>query len=312
MNHTQIERDLKSLLNHSEIKFYEPLKKYTYTRTGGPADIHITVHDIEDASRVLQYSHKNGIPVTYLGNGSNIIIRDGGIRGIVLNLLELDDLHESENVITAGSGRAIIDVSNYARDLSLSGLEFACGIPGSVGGAVYMNAGAYGGEVKDCLLEVTVLDETGERTVLSNADLGLDYRKSVVQDNGYVVVEAKFKLEPGEIADIERSMADLTERRETKQPLEFPSCGSVFQRPPGNFAGKLIQEAGLQGYRIGGVEVSKKHAGFMVNVDQGTAGDYEALIEYVQDTVNHRFGVQLNREVRIIGEPLHRRSERQI
>lgn len=305
MNHTRIEQDLKALLAHSEIKFYEPLKKYTYTRTGGPADIHITVHDIEDASRVLQYSYTHNIPVTYLGNGSNIIIRDGGIRGIVLNLLELNDLHEKDNIITAGSGCAIIDVSNYARDLSLSGLEFACGIPGSVGGAVYMNAGAYGGEVKDCLLEVTVLDETGKKIILSNADLGLDYRKSVVQDNGYVVIEAKFKLEPAELADIEESMADLTERRETKQPLEFPSCGSVFQRPPGNFAGKLIQEAGLQGYRIGGVEVSRKHAGFMVNVDHGTAGDYEALIEHVQDIVHHKFGVQLNREVRIIGEPLY-------
>ncbi|WP_370637561.1 UDP-N-acetylmuramate dehydrogenase [Salinicoccus sp. ID82-1] len=308
VNHTQIERDLKALLDHSEIKLYEPLKKYTYTRTGGPADIHITVHDIEDASRVLEYSHENDIPVTYLGNGSNIIIRDGGIRGIVLNLLELDDLSESDNIITAGSGRAIIDVSNYARDLSLSGLEFACGIPGSVGGAVYMNAGAYGGEIKDCLLEVTVLDETGKKIVLSNADLGLDYRKSIVQENGYVVVEAKFELEPGDIADIESSMADLTERRETKQPLEFPSCGSVFQRPPGNFAGKLIQEAGLQGYRIGGVEVSRKHAGFMVNVDHGTAGDYEALIEHVQNTVNRQFGVELNREVRIIGDPLYRNS----
>ncbi|GAB3065905.1 UDP-N-acetylmuramate dehydrogenase [Salinicoccus sesuvii] len=304
MNHTQIEQDLKALLNHSEIKFYEPLKKYTYTRTGGPADVHITVHDTEDASRVLQYSHKHSIPVTYLGNGSNIIIRDGGIRGIVLNLLELNDLKVIDDIITAGSGCAIIDVSNYAKDLSLSGLEFACGIPGSVGGAVYMNAGAYGGEVKDCLLEVTVLDSTGKRIVLSNADLALDYRSSAVQDNGYVVVEAKFKLEPGKLSDIEESMADLTERRETKQPLEFPSCGSVFQRPPGNFAGKLIQEAGLQGHRIGGVEVSQKHAGFMVNVAQGTAGDYEALIEHVQDVVHHRFGVQLNREVRIIGEPL--------
>ena len=282
VNHTQIEEDLRSLLDHSEIKTYEPLKKYTYTRTGGPADFYITVYDIENASRVLQYSNENHIPVTYLGNGSNIIIRDGGVRGIVLNLLELNYLYESNGVITVGSGRAIIDVSNYARDLSLTGMEFACGIPGSVGGAVYMNAGAYGGEIKDCLTEVTVLDETGKRITLRNEELGLEYRKSMVQENDYAVVEAKFSLKPGELEDIQKMMDDLTERRSSKQPLEYPSCGSVFQRPPGNFAGKLIQEAGLQGHRIGGVEVSKKHAGFMVNVDGGTAGDYEALIEYVQ------------------------------
>ncbi|WP_342388511.1 UDP-N-acetylmuramate dehydrogenase [Salinicoccus bachuensis] len=311
VNHTQIEEDLRSLLDHSEIKTYEPLKNYTYTRTGGPADFYITVHDIEDASRVLQYSYENRIPVTYLGNGSNIIIRDGGIRGIVLNLLELNYLYESDDIVTVGSGRAIIDVSNYARDLSLTGMEFACGIPGSVGGAVYMNAGAYGGEIKDCLLEVTVLDETGERITLRNEELGLEYRKSMVQENDYAVVEAKFRLKPGKPEDIQKMMEDLTERRSSKQPLEYPSCGSVFQRPPGNFAGKLIQEAGLQGHRIGGVEVSKKHAGFMVNVDGGTAGDYEALIEYVQKKVYTLFGVTLNREVRIIGEPVYKRAERQ-
>lgn len=309
VNHTQIEEDLRSLLDHSEIKTYEPLKKYTYTETGGPADFYITVHDIEDASRVLQYSYSNNIPVTYLGNGSNIIIRDGGVRGIVLNLLELNYLFESDGIITVGSGRAIIDVSNYARDLSLTGMEFACGIPGSVGGAVYMNAGAYGGEIKDCLLEVTVLDETGRRITLRNDELGLEYRKSMVQENDYAVVEAKFRLKPGKLDEIQKMMDDLTERRSTKQPLEYPSCGSVFQRPPGNFAGKLIQEAGLQGYRIGGVEVSKKHAGFMVNVDGGTAGDYEALIEHVQKRVFNLFGVTLNREVRIIGEPAHKQVE---
>nr|WP_020007047.1 UDP-N-acetylmuramate dehydrogenase [Salinicoccus albus] len=310
MNKTQIETDLKSLLQNSDIKIYEPLSKYTYTETGGPADLYVTVNDIEDASRLLKYSHENDIPVTYLGNGSNIIIRDGGITGIVLNLLNLDYLTVENNIITSGSGRAIIEVSGMARDLSFSGLEFACGIPGSVGGAVYMNAGAYGGEIKDCLLEVTALDKAGNKLILKNEALDLGYRKSIVQQNGYVVVEAKFSMKQGNPDEIRAVMDDLTERRETKQPLEHPSCGSVFQRPPGNFAGKLIQEAGLQGYRVGGVEVSKKHAGFMVNIDSGTASDYEDLIIHVQDKVHQEFGVELNREVRIIGNHVYQRAAR--
>ncbi|WP_344704534.1 UDP-N-acetylmuramate dehydrogenase [Salinicoccus jeotgali] len=310
MDYKKIAENLSALLVKGTFKTDVPLKKHTYTETGGVADFYVTVYDFEEASRVLEYSYNNRIPVTYLGNGSNIIIRDGGIRGIVLNMLKLDYIEVDADVLTVGSGCAIIDASNFARDHSLSGLEFACGIPGSVGGAVYMNAGAYGGEVKDCLLEVTVLDESGKKIVLQNGELELGYRKSVVQQNDYVVVEAKFALSTGNKGDIQAVMDDLTERRERRQPLEYPSCGSVFQRPPGNFAGKLIQDAGLQGHRIGGVEVSKKHAGFMVNVDNGSASDYEELIKHVQDKVFNEFGVWLNREVRIIGEPVYRRSKR--
>lgn len=288
----------------------EPLKNYTYTETGGPADFYVTPRDFDDVSTLLNYCHDNHIPVTYLGNGSNIIIRDGGIRGIVLNLLELTHLTLEEEVISVGSGRAIIEVSRFARDNSLSGLEFACGIPGSVGGAVYMNAGAYGGEVKDCLLEATVATEKGDILTLTNEELELGYRRSNIQENHYVILEAKFRLVEGDIEDINAMMDDLTERRESKQPLEHPSCGSVFQRPPGNFAGKLIQDAGLQGHRIGGVEVSKKHAGFMVNVDNGTAGDYEELINFVQSTVKENYGIELDTEVRVIGEPVYKRADR--
>ena len=304
MNIKQTVTDLNHLLNHSTIKTNEPLNKYTYTETGGPADLYITVHDIDDAAAVIKYCHENHVPVTYLGNGSNIIIRDGGIRGVVLNVLELNTMSEENNIISAGSGCPIIDVSRYANELSLTGLEFACGIPGSVGGAIYMNAGAYGGEVKDCLLDVTVIDTSGNIFTLTTDELELDYRKSAIQENDYVVVEARFKMEHGSLEEITAMMDDLTNRRESKQPLEYPSCGSVFQRPPGNFAGKLIQDAGLQGYRVGGVEVSKKHAGFMVNVDRGTASDYETLISHVQDVIFEKFNVHLNREVRIIGEPL--------
>ena len=287
------------------VKIDEPLNKYTYTKTGGPADIYISVGNIEDTAKVIKYAKENNVPVTYLGNGSNIIIRDGGIRGIVVNLLKLNDITVTDDRLVAQSGAAIIDASEMALQHQLSGLEFACGIPGSVGGAVYMNAGAYGGEVKDCLSHVTAINEYGDIITLSLEELQLGYRTSRVQTEHLVVISAEFSLKKDKpYDDIKAIMDDLTERRESKQPLEYPSCGSVFQRPPGNFAGKLIQDSGLQGHRIGGVEVSKKHAGFMVNVDNGSASDYEALIDFVQAKVKELHGVTLHREVRIIGEKL--------
>lgn len=298
----QYENELKSLLPNSLIKVDEPLKNYTYTHTGGNADFYITVYTHEDAKNTLIFCKENDIPVTILGNGSNLIIRDGGIRGVVLNTLELKEITREGNTVYAGSGARIIDVSRFARDHSLSGLEFACGIPGSVGGAVYMNAGAYGGEIKDVLVEIIAVTPVGEIITVGKDDLHLGYRKSVVQENDYLVLQAIFELEESDQADIQSVMDELTHLRESKQPLELPSCGSVFQRPPGHFAGKLIQDSNLQGHRIGGVEVSKKHAGFMVNVDNGTGSDYEALIAHVQDVVFDKFNVKLEREVRIIGE----------
>ena len=307
MNNTQLDQELKKLLTSSVIKIDEPLYKYTYTETGGAADVYVEAGTVEDTAAVIAFANKNNIPVTYLGNGSNIIIRDGGIRGIVVSLLKLNDIRVVGRTLVAESGAAIIDASRLALQHELSGLEFACGIPGSVGGAVYMNAGAYGGEVKDCLIQVTAINESGDFVKLTLEELELGYRTSRVQTEHLVVVSADFELsEEKNYDEIKAVMDDLTEKRESKQPLEYPSCGSVFQRPPGNFAGKLIQDAGLQGYRIGGVEVSKKHAGFMVNVDGGTAGDYEALIEHVQNTIQDQFGVVLHREVRIIGDNLEK------
>ncbi|AVQ36811.1 UDP-N-acetylmuramate dehydrogenase [Staphylococcus kloosii] len=295
-------KELEALVPESIIKVDEPLKRYTYTETGGKADYYLTPTSNEHVQAILRFAYKNDIPVTYLGNGSNIIIREGGIRGIVISLLSLDHIEVSDNVIITGSGAAIIDVSRKARDNSLTGLEFACGIPGSIGGAVFMNAGAYGGEVKDCIDYALCVNEQGDLITLTTNELELDYRNSIVQKQNLVVLEASFSLTPGDKTEIQSKMDDLTERRESKQPLEYPSCGSVFQRPPGHFAGKLIQDSDLQGYRIGGVEVSTKHAGFMVNVDNGTATDYENLIHYVQQTVKANFDIELNPEVRIIGE----------
>ncbi len=295
-------QDLKSLIPEDIIKVNEPLKRYTYTETGGNADFYLSPTKNEDVQAIVRYAKEKDIPVTYLGNGSNIIIREGGIRGIVISLLSLNHINVSDDAIIAGSGSAIIDVSRAARDHVLTGLEFACGIPGSVGGAVYMNAGAYGGEIKDCIDYALCVNEEGDLIQFTNKELELDYRNSIVQKQHLVVLEAAFTLEPGKSDEIQAKMDDLTERRESKQPLEYPSCGSVFQRPPGHFAGKLIQDSDLQGYRVGGVEVSKKHAGFMVNVDNGTATDYEDLIHHVQKVVKEKFDVELHREVRIIGE----------
>ncbi|ADC88178.1 UDP-N-acetylenolpyruvoylglucosamine reductase [Staphylococcus lugdunensis] len=303
MSQEDILTDLQKLVPRDIIKINEPLKHYTYTKTGGNADFYLSPTKNEEVQAIVRYARQHDIPVTYLGNGSNIIIREGGIRGIVISLLSLNHIAVSDDAIIAGSGAAIIDVSKAARDHALTGLEFACGIPGSIGGAVYMNAGAYGGEVKDCIDYALCVNEQGDLLKFTNQELELDYRNSIVQQQHLVVLEAAFTLAPGQLDDIQAKMDDLTERRESKQPLEYPSCGSVFQRPPGHFAGKLIQDSNLQGHRIGGVEVSKKHAGFMVNVDNGTATDYENLIHHVQQVVKEKFDVELHREVRIIGDP---------
>ncbi|GGE83425.1 UDP-N-acetylmuramate dehydrogenase [Priestia taiwanensis] len=280
----------------------ESLSKYTYTHTGGNADLFVTPTSYEETQTVIRFAREHNVPVTLLGNGSNLIVRDGGIRGIVLSLVKLTDITVTDTTITAQSGAAIIDVSRMALHHTLTGLEFACGIPGSVGGALFMNAGAYGGEVADVLASVIVLTEDGELLNLKREELELEYRNSSIATNKYIALEATFKLAPGEHEVIKAKMDELTFLRESKQPLEYPSCGSVFKRPPGYFAGKLIQDSGLQGKIIGGAQVSTKHAGFIVNINNATAKDYTTLIKFVQDTVKEKFGVDLETEVKIIGE----------
>ncbi|HLQ70295.1 MAG TPA: UDP-N-acetylmuramate dehydrogenase, partial [Bacillota bacterium] len=223
-------------------------------------------------------------------------------RGIVLNLKQLDDIQVHGTKIVAQSGALIIHTSRKALDVNLTGLEFACGIPGSVGGALFMNAGAYGGEIKDVLESALVVDANGELHELRAEELDLEYRSSNIPENKYIVLEATFSLKEGIHEEIKALMDDLTFKRESKQPLEHPSCGSVFKRPPGYFAGKLIQDSDLQGKQIGGAQVSLKHAGFIVNINGATATEYIDLIHFVQDTVMEKFGVRLEREVKIIGE----------
>ncbi|SIR50348.1 UDP-N-acetylmuramate dehydrogenase [Domibacillus enclensis] len=279
-----------------------PLEQHTYTKTGGTADVFVKPKHIDDLQTIVHYAKNHQIPLTILGNGSNVLVRDKGLRGIVVALEYFDQIHVDGASITAGSGAKIIDVSRTALEYHLTGLEFACGIPGSVGGALVMNAGAYGGETSTVLKKATVLSHEGELITLGEDDFHFGYRKSVFTEKDYIILEAVFELKPGSYEEIKESMDTFTALRESKQPLEYPSCGSVFKRPTGYFAGKLIQDSGLQGTRIGGAEISTKHAGFIVNVDGASSSDYLQLIRHAQQTVLEKFGVQLETEVKIIGE----------
>ncbi|MBM7580672.1 UDP-N-acetylmuramate dehydrogenase [Jeotgalibacillus terrae] len=278
-----------------------PLKDYTYTKIGGNADYLAIPESIEELTKAVTFAKKNNLPWMVLGNGSNVLIQDGGIEGLVILTTSLTNMTIEHQLITVEAGAPIIDVSRTAHDHSLSGLEFACGIPGSVGGAVYMNAGAYGGEIKDVCTHVTVLTPEGEVKRLPAEEMAFDYRTSAIPDKNWIVLEAEFALEEGEQHVIKAKMDELTYLRESKQPLEYPSCGSVFKRPPGHFAGKLIQDSNLQGVQIGGAQVSLKHAGFIVNKGDATAKDYLNLVQHVQKTVKEKFGVDLEKEVRVIG-----------
>ena len=298
----EILKQIKEELAGIEILFNEPLKQYTYTKVGGAADYLTFPRNQYELKRIVTFANAQEIPWMVLGNSSNIIVRDGGIEGFVIMFDHFHDIRVNGYVIEAEAGAKLIDVTHVARYHSLTGFEFACGIPGSIGGAVYMNAGAYGGEIAHILQSCKVLTPEGEIKTLTVEELSFGYRHSKIQETGDVVISAKFALAPGNYDQIDQEMARLTHLREMKQPLEYPSCGSVFKRPVGHFAGQLISEAGLKGHRIGGVEVSEKHAGFMINVDHGTAKDYEDLIAHVIETVEKSAGVTLEREVRIIGK----------
>ncbi len=301
-NKETVYNELLNVMHSDNIKRDELLREHLYTKLGGKADFFLTPTTYEEVQSIVKLSNEVDVPFTLLGNGSNLIVKDGGIRGIVLHLTNFNEIKSNDQQIVAQSGAAIIDVSRRALAEKLSGLEFACGIPGTVGGALFMNAGAYGGEISDVLDYCYVVDREGNLVKRTAAELELDYRHSNISERGDIVLEATFSLKPSDYDEIKEVMDDLTYKRESKQPLEYPSCGSVFKRPPGYFAGKLIQDSELQGTNFGGAEVSTKHAGFIVNKDNATATNYISLIEHVQKTVKEKFGVDLEREVRIIGE----------
>lgn len=280
----------------------ESLSTYTNTKTGGKADFLAFPNSISEIQALVRYANEADLPITIIGNASNLIVKDGGIRGLVLILTEMKQVKVQSNQVVADAGASLIEVTKVAQHASLSGLEFAAGIPGSVGGAIFMNAGAYGGEISMVAESVQVLTPAGELKTMTQRDLHFSYRHSQVQDERDIVLNATFSLHDGDGQQIQAEMDDFNARRAAKQPLELPSCGSVFKRPTGYFAGKLIHDAGLQGYQFGGAQVSTKHAGFIVNVAHATASDYLAVIRHVQEVVLASEGVHLETEVRIIGE----------
>lgn len=294
--------EFKNQFPNLNIKENEPLSLYTYTKTGGPADMLVFPNSAEEVKDVVLWAKKENLPLTVLGNASNLIVKDSGIHGIVMILTEMKQIKIEKEKITVQSGARLIDTSYAAYEAELTGLEFACGIPGSIGGAVYMNAGAYDGEVSEVIESVTVLTRDGEVKTFDNQELEFSYRHSRIQEIQDIVLEVVFQLKKGHSVDIKERMDELTFLRESKQPLEYPSCGSVFKRPAGYFTGKLIQEAGLQGKIWGGAQISMKHAGFIVNINQATATDYIELIHHIQEVIFEKNGVKLVPEVRIIGE----------
>ena len=288
--------------DENDIKIDEKLSSYVNFKVGGPADILLIPKSKEQVIKSVEVCKENKIPFYLIGNGSNILVRDGGFRGVVISLKEVNTIIVDGDKIEAECGAMLKAVSDKAMENSLTGFEFACGIPGTIGGAVFMNAGAYDGQIAHVIESAEIIDEECNIVRLSNKDLDFGYRSSIVMKKGYTVLSAVFKLEKGQVKTIKELVDDLTNKRESKQPLEYPSAGSTFKRPTGYFAGKLIQDAGLKGYSIGGAAVSEKHSGFVINKGNATAKDITDLIKYIQDEVKRQFGVELHPEVRIIGE----------
>ncbi len=280
----------------------EPMKKHTTFRIGGPADFYVEPDETQ-LIKLLQIAKECNMPVTVVGNGSNLLVGDGGIRGLTVGIGKgLSKIEVSDNTITAGAGAILASAASKAADASLGGMEFAAGIPGSIGGAVVMNAGAYGGEIKDIIISATVLTTDGQAKEIQKEELELSYRHSCIPEKGYIVLGAKLALTPKPQDEIRAEMAQLREKRVEKQPLEYPSAGSTFKRPEGYFAGKLVMDAGLRGYSVGDAQVSEKHCGFVINKGNAAAADVLTLITDVQERVLEQFGVQLEPEVKMIGE----------
>ena len=294
---------LEEIVGKDKVKYNEKMSKYTTMKVGGPCDCIVFPDEISKIKEVIDFCKNENITFFVIGNGSNLLVKDEGIHGVVIKLghrfgkIEIDGEH-----ILAYAGATMPTLSQLAKKNSLKGLEFACGIPGTIGGGVKMNAGAYGSQISDILYEVTYMDEREEIKTIKNKDCSFGYRKSIFTINpNYVILSAKFKLERGNIDEIENKMKENSLARKTKQPLEYPNFGSVFKRPEGYFVGKLVDDAGLRGYKIGGAQVSTKHTGFIVNVDNATCKDVLDLIGYVQTTVYNKFNVKLTPEVIIIG-----------
>lgn len=300
---SEIRKMFCDLLGEDRVFTEEAMSQHTTFKIGGPADYFLMPDKGEDVGRVIKICKEKEIPYFILGNGSNLLVGDGGYRGAVIQIYRnMSSVTVEGNEITAQAGALLSAVAAAAKNASLTGFEFAGGIPGTIGGAVVMNAGAYGGEMKDVLTEVTVMNAEGDIFTLPTEELELGYRTSIIKTAGYIVLEAKIRLKEGDPEVIRETMKNLTIRRTTKQPLEYPSAGSTFKRPEGYFAGKLIMDSGLAGYQVGGAQVSEKHCGFVINAGGATARDVRTLMDNVRDIVYKKYGVTLEPEVKFLGE----------
>lgn len=298
-----IKQRFQEILEDNRILEAEPMSRHTTFRIGGPAELFVVPETVDEIAKIIAVCREEAAPYFVLGNGSNLLVSDKGYRGVVVQLYRsFGQITLEGNEIHAQAGALLSGIAAVARDASLTGFEFAGGIPGTLGGAVVMNAGAYGGEMKDVLKEVTVLTPEGEILTLQADQLQMGYRTSVIKEAGYIVLEAVISLEKGDQEAIRSRMQELAGMRSSKQPLSYPSAGSTFKRPEGYFAGKLIMDSGLRGYQVGGAQVSEKHCGFVINTGNATAKDVTTLMSDVQRIVMEKFGVKLEPEVKFLGE----------
>ena len=294
---------LRSAAVKSQLLEMEPMSRHTTFRVGGPADLFVEIASGEELAAMRKICQESGMDFRILGRGSNMLVGDLGYRGVVFHMGDaFSGIALEGHVLTAEAGVSLATLARFARDHSLSGLEFAAGIPGSLGGALVMNAGAYGGEMKDVVLEIRIMDPEGNLRWISAEEAEMTYRHTRLMEEDWVAMGARMELTPGDQEAITATMSDLAERRRSKQPLEYPSAGSTFKRPAGYFAGKLIQDAGLAGYTVGGACVSEKHCGFVINKDHATAADVLQVCKDVADEVKRQTGVEMELEVRLLGD----------
>ena len=296
-------RHLKEIINEKNILIDEPMKRHTTFRIGGPADYFIMPEGIKEVKDVVTLCRQEKMPYYIMGNGSNLLVGDKGYRGVIIQIYKnMNVITVTGSTVAAQAGALLSKVAGAAYESGLAGFEFASGIPGTIGGAVMMNAGAYGSEMKDRILSATVLTDENEVRILGKEELELGYRTSVIARKGYLVLTVELGLETGDQREIKKQLDILKDERVSKQPLEYPSAGSTFKRPEGHFAGKLIQDSGLKGFQVGGAQVSEKHSGFVINKDQATAADVVSLMEQVREKVYQQFGVSLEPEVKRLGD----------
>lgn len=296
-------RLIENIAGKENVKVDELMKRHTSFKIGGPADILVAPTSVSDICEIIKLCNREKLPIFIMGNGTNLLVSDKGIRGVVIKIYDnLNGYLVNEDCIEAYGGILLSKLSNIALESELAGLEFASGIPGTLGGAVAMNAGAYGGEIKDVVTETEFIDREGNTRVIKEDEHQFGYRTSFIQKQSGIAIRSVIKLKKGDRTSIKVSIDDLTGRRQDKQPLEMPSAGSVFKRPEGYFAGKLIEDCGLRGYTIGGAQVSNKHCGFIVNTGEATSKDVMDLVRHIQKTVKTKFDVELQTEIRVVGE----------